>query len=215
MAESSDDQPQSDDEKQKQLKDRLEIGIATLLGIAAVFIAVVGYQATLRDGDSIKSFNEGIRTANDSNGFYNDALSVQNRDQQLFVEFAKAAQEDKTDLAAYLQTTIMDDNLRGALDEWQKDKTDKIATPLDAASYEQPDLEEGDRLAKVTDVKFNQARTLDNQGDKFSLIGVIVASSLFFLGIAGVMTNIRTKIVGTAAGAISLTLALGIWLTML
>jgi len=194
--------------------DRLEILIASLLGLAAILVAVAGYQASLRDGDSVKSFNEGIRATNDANGFYNEASQTFGRDQSLFLEYAKAAQDPKqADLGTYLHDAIMDDNLRGAVDEWQADDSG-IATPLDAKSYAVPEQDEAERLSKVTDHKFAEARALDDEGDKYSLVGVIVASSLFFLGIAGVMSSIRTKIVGTAAGAISLAVAFGIWLTI-
>ena len=43
----------------------------------------------------------------------------------------------------------MDDNLRGAVDEWENDKTDEIATPLDAPSYAVPQQDEAERLVKL------------------------------------------------------------------
>jgi hypothetical protein len=195
-------------------RDRFEIAIAALLGLAAVLAAVTGYQASLRDGDTVKSFNEGIRATNDANAFYNEAFQTVSRDQALFLEFAKAVQEDQNDLSEYLYTSIMDDNLRGAVDEWQADKTDEIATPIDAPKYTVEQQGEAERLSKLTDAKFAEARAIDDEGDKFSLVGVIVASSLFFLGIAGVMSNRRTKLVGLSLGAASLVGAFGIWLSI-
>uniref|UniRef100_UPI003569A20D hypothetical protein n=1 Tax=Paraconexibacter sp. TaxID=2949640 RepID=UPI003569A20D len=174
-------------------RDRFEAIIATLLGLAAILVAVASYQGSLRDGDSIKSFNEGIRSINDANGFFTEATQTAGRDQALFLEYAKAAQSDNADLASYLKEAIMDDNLRGAVDAWENDKTDEIATPLDAPEYEVPQQNEAERLVKVTDRQFATARSLDEEGDKFNLVGVIVASSLFFLGIAGVVRSRRTR----------------------
>lgn len=194
--------------------DRFEAVIATLLGLAAILVAVASYQGSLRDGDSIKSFNEGIRSINDANGFFTEATQTVSRDQTLFLEYAKAAQSENGDLAEYLKAAIMDDNLRGAVKEWEDDKTDEIATPLDAPSYEVPQQAEAERLVKKTDSEFAQARDLDGEGDEYNLVGVIVASSLFFLGIAGVVRSPRTRLIGTVLGAATLVVSTGIWLTI-
>ncbi len=195
-------------------RQRFEAIIATLLGLAAILVAVASYQGSLRDGDSIKSFNEGIRSVNDANGFFTDATQATARDQALFLEYAKAAQSDNADLGAYLKEAIMDDNLRGAVEEWENDKSDEIATPLDAPSYAVPQQDEAERLVKQTDRQFATARALDEEGDTFNLVGVIVASSLFFLGIAGVVRSRRTRLIGTVLGATTLLVASGIWLTI-
>jgi hypothetical protein len=197
-----------------RLHERLETLIAILLGLAAVLVAVAGYQATLRDGDSIKSFNAGIRSINDANGFYNEAVQVANRDTALFLEYAKASQEENEDLATYVHDKLMDENLQGATAEWLADDTDEIASPLVAASYAVPQQDEADKLTKLTDQQFAEAHRLDDQGDKFSLVGVIVASSLFFLGIAGVMSSPRIKFAGTGLGSVTLAVAFAMWLTV-
>ena len=201
------------DTESKGFNDRLEIAIAILLGLAAVLTAVVGFQGSLRDGDSIKSFNEGIRASNDANGFYNDASQTFGRDQQTFLEYAKAVQSGDDDLTTYLHDGIMDDNLRAAVDDWAKPEND-IASPLDSDLYKTPDADQGEKLAKETDQKFAEARALDDEGDKFNLVGVITASSLFFLGIAGVMSARRTKLAGVSLGAITLVVSIVMWLTV-
>lgn len=196
-------------------RGRMEVIIATLLGLAAVLTAVAGYQSALRGGDSIQSFNDGIRSTNDANAFYSEATQTVSRDQALFLEYAKAAQDPKTaELSQYLKATLMDENLSKATDEWQDDETDKIATPLDAPSYAVPQQDEAERLSKLTDRQFNEARALDDEGDQYDLVGVIVASSLFFLGIAGVMSSFRIKLVGTALGTGTLVAATAIWLSI-
>lgn len=202
------------DHADSRARDRLETLIASLLGLAAVLVAVAGYQATLRDGDSIKSFNEGIRSINDANGFYNEATSVVSRDQSLFLEYAKAAKDGDEDLAGYLKEAIMDDNLRAAVDAWEKDTGDDIATPLDTDAYQLDELGEAERLEQRTNAQFTQARKLDDEGDNYALVGVIVATSLFFLGIAGVMSRMRTKVVATALGATTLVGSFALWLTV-
>lgn len=201
-------------EERTPLHARLEIAIATLLGFAAILVAVTGHQAALRDGDSIKAFNEGIRSTNDANAFFNEAVQVANRDQGLFLEFAKASQEDNEDLTTYVLETLMDENLRAATNQWLADDANEIATPLEAPKYEVPQQAEAVRLTEQTERQFAEAQRLDNEGDDYGLVGVIVASSLFFLGIAGVMSAIRIKIAGTALGAVTLVVAFGMWLAV-
>lgn len=197
-----------------QARARLETVIATLLGLAAVLVAVTSYQGSLRDGDSIKSFNEGIRAVNDANGFFNEAVQTASRDQALFLEYAKAIQGDDADLAEYLKTAIMDETLQGAVKEWEDDESNEIPTPLEAPSYGVAAQAEGEKLAKVTDAKFAEARTLDEEGDDFNLVGVIVASSLFFLGIAGVADAWRTKLATAGLGLVTFVASFGLWLAI-
>lgn len=196
----------------ERANSRLETLIATLLGLAAVLVAVTGYQAALRDGDSIKAFNEGIRSINDANGYFNEATSVYNRDSSLFLEFAKASQEENEDLAAYVKETLMDETLSVATDEWLEDESGEVLTPLDAPSYEIPQQAEAERLTEATDRQFAKAVALDNEGDDYGLVGVIVASSLFFLGIAGVMSSTRIKYAGTGLGIVTLVVSFVMWL---
>ena len=84
-------------------RQRFEAIIATLLGLAAILVATASYQSSLRDGESIKSFNEGIRSINDANGYFTDATQATARDQALFLEYAKAAQSDNADLVGLPQ----------------------------------------------------------------------------------------------------------------
>lgn len=194
-------------------RSRFELIIALLLGLAAVLTAVASYQGALRSGDSLKAFNEGIRSVNDANGYYNEAAQVVSRDQALFLEFAKATQADNSELAAYVKEALMDDNLKAAVDDWQN-SDDDILTPLDSPKYEVPQQAEAERLTEKTDQQFAQARALDDQGDQYDLVGVIVASALFFLGIAGVVSSLRIKFFATILGSATLVVSFVMWLAI-
>jgi hypothetical protein len=198
----------------RRLADRLDLLIATLLGLAAILTAVASYQATVKDGQMTDSYNIGIRATNDANAFFGEAFQTVARDQALFLDYAAAAQQENADLAEYLENAIMDDNMRAAVKEWREDEADELATPFDAPAYELPAQAEAERLTEVTEQRFAQARQRNEKGDRYTLVGVIVATSLFFLGIAGVMPALRTKLVATGAGAITLVVAFGLWLTV-
>lgn len=197
-----------------RFNSRFDPYIAVLLGLSAILVAVSGYQATLNDGDSIKAFNEANLSTSNANGFYNEAVQVNSRDQALFVQFAAATQQDDDSLATYVYEKLMDENLRVATDEWSEDETDEIASALEAPSYEVPQQAEAERLEKLAGKQFAEAKSFDKKGDDYSLVGVIVATSLFFLGIAGVMQSPRIKLAGLALGTATLVGAFGMWLTI-
>lgn len=201
-------------EDTSKTRGRFELIIALLLGLAAVLTAVASYQGALRSGDSLKAFNEGIRAVNDANGYYNEAAQVVSRDQALFLEYAKAAQSENADLTAYVKGALMDDNLRAAVEDWENTEDDEVLTPLDSDKYEVPQQAEAERLTKKTDQKFNEARALDDEGDQYDLVGVIVASALFFLGIAGVVTSMRIKFFATILGSVTLVVSFVMWLAI-
>lgn len=184
---------------------RLETLLAVLLGIAAIITAFAAYNASLKDGDTIKAYNQGIRSITDANGFYNEALQQVNRDEGVFIQFATAAVEDNLDLRDYLKEDLMDDNLRAAVKEWED--VDDLASPIDAEAYEVPAQAEAEKLEKQTNTRFAEAQSLDDSGDRFELAGVIGAVSLFFLGIAGVFRSSRMKYTATGIGAVVLLVA--------
>lgn len=201
-------------EDTSKTRSRFELIIALLLGLAAVLTAVASYQGALRSGDSLKSFNEGIRSVNDANGYYNEAAQVVARDQALFLEFAKATQQDNEELAAYVREALMDDNLKAAVADWQETDDDEVLTPLDSDKYEVPQQAEAERLTEKTDQQFAEARALDDEGDRYDLVGVIVASALFFLGIAGVVSSMRIKFFATILGSVTLVVSFVMWLAI-
>ncbi|HEX2087660.1 MAG TPA: hypothetical protein VHF89_18390 [Solirubrobacteraceae bacterium] len=184
---------------------RLESVLAVLLGLAAIITAFAAYQASLKDGDTVKSYNEGIRSLSDANQFYNQAIQQVNRDEGVFLEWAKADQEGNTDLRDYLEAGLMDENLTAAMEEFKK--RDDLLSPIAADSYVSADQAEGERLERQTRQKFAQAQELDDEGDGYELVGVIGAVSLFFLGIAGVFRSPRMRLVAAAIGGVVLLVA--------
>lgn len=190
---------------------RLETLLAVLLGAAAIITAFAAYNASLKDGDTIKAYNQGIRSITDANGFYNQALQQVNRDEGVFIQFATAAFEDNLDLRDYLREGLMDENLRGAVKEWED--SDDLASPIDAEAYQVPAQAEAETLEKRTNERFAEAQTLDDSGDRYELAGVIGAVSLFFLGIAGVFRSTRMKLTATTIGAVVLVVSAGMTLS--
>lgn len=198
---------------EEKLSHRWDIIIAILLGLAAVATAFAAYQAELNDGDAIKSFNEGIRAVSDSNQAYIEGNQQYVQDQALFLEYAKAANADDAGLAEYM-TSLMSEELQAGIKWWQQDEV-KADTPFvdENPDYSIPAYATGEELLKTTDAKFAEAREFDDDGDRYTLITVILAAALFLYGIAAV-SRVPTVRYGTAGiGFTIFLLSLGLLVT--
>ena len=184
--------------------NKFEIIVASLLGLAALLTAFAAYRGEIHSGDSIKAYQEGIRSVSDANQQFVEGNQQYAFDSQLFLEFVKATQADDVDLATYLQDDLMEEPLKSSLKEWSDMGDDGPATPLLLDSYVPEAYVQAVKLEEQTAQKFELARTEDDIGDKWVLVTVFLASSLFLLGIAGV-GRVRTIRIGSlAAGSLVL-----------
>lgn len=188
-------------------ENSLSIFAAILLGIAATLTAISAYQAALSDGEALQGYTRSTAALSDANYFYSQGNQTFAGDQQLFVQFATAAQSGDTDLRDYL-TTLMRPELNEAVLWWQDDP-DAI-TPFDEAEdnpYVIAELAEADALAAESTAAFEAGSAADDQGDEFELSSVLLALTLFFGGIA---TLFRRRPVAIALlGFAAVTLAAG------
>ncbi len=184
----------------EQGTQRLEVAQAILLGIAAVLTAFAAYQASLKDGDTIKTYNQGILSITESNAFYAQYGQQVDHHESLFLEWAKADQQGDTELRDFIRDQLMVPNLRRALREYNR-PGNPDATPTETKVYDDSDIKEARRLERVTERRFRRAQRIDAVGDRYELAGVIGAVSLFFLGIGGVFRSPRLKVAATVMGA--------------
>lgn len=192
--------------------DRLDILLAALLGIAAVFTAWAAYQSALLGGDASKGFTEATRTSAAANAASNASSQIRINDQALFLEYATAAQQENLELVAYLRTSLMRPELVAAIEWWEAtpDGPDSPTSPFvpenpnwtDAESVKAAEL----NAQAVTQVQ--TAERLDKRGDSFDLVTVILATSLFLLGIASVFKQPKIKLAMGMIGAVALVAAL-------
>jgi hypothetical protein len=164
--------------------DRHQLVAAIILGLAATLTAFSAYQGSLEDGESLQGYTASTRTLNDANAFYAEANQVFALDQQLFVQFATAAQEGNAELAEYL-LTLMRPGLLDAVTWWEA--TDDAITPFDELAgnpYEVPQQEEAIALEQQAAAEFEEGADANERGDQFGLSTVLFALTLFFGGIA-------------------------------
>lgn len=189
--------------------DRFDVVLAVLLGLAAVATAFAAYKAELRDGDSIKAFNEGIRATDKASQQTTEGNQQFAQDQAQFLEYAKAAQQDDTELVAYLRTSLMSEELVAGIEWWENDKGDANTPFVDEnPKYAIAAYGEAERLDKQAGQRFEEAVDKDDEGDRYTLITVILATALFLYGIASVARVTTVKLGTAAAGAAIFLIAL-------
>lgn len=176
---------------------RMEIAIAIMLGVAAIVTAWCSFQSGLLNGEVQKSYSEGIRSADAASQAYNMAVSNDIRDEALFLEFAKAAQNGDEETATYILDTLMSPELAAAVGWWSEQP--------DEAGYDSPFVEdnpnwstalfdEAEALDETAQSYFDAAEKSDRDGDAFDQLTVVLAVALFFLGIAGLSRQRRVMI---------------------
>lgn len=203
--------------REERREARFEVLIAALLGLAAALTAFAGYQASLLDGETLKSFQEANRTVSDANTFYTQGNQVSAEDHTLFAEYAKANFAKNDDLAEYLET-LMRPELVAAIRWWEDPANEANAgeTPFgdENPKYEVSDFAEAEELTATTDKLFAKAAVDDDRGDQYTLVTVILALSLFLLGIAGVARQSRLRVGMVIIGTVVLVGATGMMLTV-
>ena len=193
----------------RRQRARLTIVAALLLGLAATLTALAAYQGSLKDGEALEGYTRSTTALSDANYFFSQGNQVFAGDQQLFVQYATAAQEGQDDLTAYL-TTLMRPAMADAVEWWQDDPD--ALTPFDEADgnpYEIVEFAQGEEEAAASGAAFKAAGAADKQGDEFGLATVLLALTLFFAGVATLFRRRAVTVALLGIGAVAL--AAGSW----
>lgn len=186
---------------------RIEVIAGIVLGIAATVAAFAAYQGALADGNSLEGYTQSTQHLSDANFFYQASAQQFDRDQQLFLAYAQAANTPgQEDVAQYIQESLMDANLAAAVEWWAG--SEEAVTPFDDLEgnpYEDPSGEEAEIQQELAGTTFQQGATANEVGDRFELAGVILAIALFFGGIATLVDATRLQWVLLAIGAVATT----------
>jgi hypothetical protein len=181
---------------------KLEVGIAALLGVVAILTAFATYKAVLEDGDTLASFNEGIKLNVEAAERDSAGLQEYSTDQSTYLEFVKSTQEGDEDTANYFRETLFSPELEEGFKFVEEGPKDAISPFQEDSPYTRPEWDEADKLRKQTNAKFAAAKVHDEDGDKYVLATVILSIALFLLGIAGVNRQYRVQLGLTALGAV-------------
>lgn len=197
-------------EREERWTGALEIMIAVALGIGAILTALSVYLIDQHDDEAQLKFNTGVRSITEATGGYVEGAQQQGADEALFFEYVDAAQ-DRVGVARYLLDTIMRPELKAMVRYWANSP---LQTPFTEENprYETPEIDEAEALTAQANEDFATAREEQDIGDRYILAGVIIATSLFLFGIAGVTNTFKIRIVTMAIGTVVLLVATGIFI---
>jgi hypothetical protein len=200
------------EERTQRIKDRLEILLAVLLGLAALATAFAAYQGDLYGGDSVVKLNDSVRATAQASQKVIEGNQAFTQDVELFLEFAKLAQrKEDVGVGQYFRDSLMDENMQKALSWWSDDKD--AQTPFEEGSpYVRTEYVEAEKLERQARSDFDLAIDLDNKGDSFMLYTVLYASALFLYGIASVARQLKVRYATMTVGFIIFLLATGMML---
>lgn len=201
----------------------VDIAIALLLGIAAIATAWAAYQSSLFGGDELEAFNratvktsEAALASDQASQAWTEGDQAYIQDQQLFFEYVKAAQTENLDLALYLRESLMSPELVSAI-EWWEDTPDDVTTPFTDENPNYTNVawdnaaaldEDAQALLDEASLANEEANEKGDTGDKYDFATVLLAASLFMLGIGGVFRELMLKIALGSMGTIFLIVAL-------
>ena len=184
--------------------DRLEIGIAALLGVVAILTAVATYKAVVEDGDTLASYNEGIRLTDQSSQRDTAGTQEYSTDQATYLEYIKSDVGGENEIASYFRKTLFSPQLEEGV-KWVEDGPEEAISPFQEESpYTRPEWAEAEQLRTFANSKFKEAGLHDENGDKYVLATVILSIALFLLGIAGVNRQYRVQRVLTGIAVVVL-----------
>jgi hypothetical protein len=201
------DQPNSEAvESGSSFKDRVEQVLAVMLGLAAIITAWAAFQSG-QLGDKVQeSYSEGIRLSDQASQQSNTAIATDNKDQALFLEYAKALVAEDEITATYISESLMSPELFAAI-EWWIEQPDETG-PDSPFVEENPNWNNTSRtaaaeLAAEAQQYFDIAKESDSDGDRFDFLEVIVTLALFLFGVASLVRQQRIQLgLAVAGGAI-------------
>ncbi len=182
--------------------------LAVLFGIAAIATAFSSFQASQLDGDVISAYNEGIRKANQVSQLNTEGNQVLVADQALFLEWFKTKSGSGTE--NYIYNDVMRPELQAAVKWWNfAEATGPTPFTEKNPHYGVEQYDEAQTLNEEVDGHFATAAKLDKESARFDLITVLLAVTLFFLGLSTVMRKQSTRTGLLSIGAITLTVSVG------
>jgi hypothetical protein len=185
---------------------RLEVVIAIALGLAAIAGAFAAYRSEQENHHASAHFSEGIANFDEAGQLFAAANATLSRDQAQFLAYATALHDRKAKLADFIRHHLMDARLQTAVAWWEGPANVKQAQPATTPfvsgdpGYTIPERTQALRRTRDSTRRFEEAKVDQDNADHYELIEVILATSLFLYGIAGVTRSMPVKLGTLATG---------------
>jgi hypothetical protein len=197
------------------LRKHMEIVIAILLGLVSIATAYASYQGSLYGGNQTQNYTVGTNKSTEAESLYLEGNQQYVQDAQLFDRLTdlrldianpdpaiSAAAQIKYD-TIYFQS-VSDDFDKAIQDADAKNAADPTTyySPLDNEDYQASLFGAYADTKDEADAKIAEGDKDNGYGDKLTLATVIMAVSLFLLGIGAVVSVFRVKLIMAGIGIV-------------
>ena len=190
-----------------RLLSNIELLTAILLGVVSVTTAYASFQASLYDGETAKQFSAGQSAQTEAESLYLEANQQYIRDVQLWdrmtelqIEIDNIPEQAAASQLKYdtLLFTSVSENLNAAI-LWSADQNaaDPAAfvSPFDSEQYQNALYGAWATEDDKSEAAFKAGDRADKHGDALTLTTVLMAISLFLLGVAAVARQLRVQLI--------------------
>ena len=171
-----------------QRTDRiLEVIVAIMMGLVAVATAWSGYQAARWGGEQSTLYSRAGALRTESVRSSSQAFGAIQLDVGLFTQWVNATAQDQQDLADFYRARFRPEFMP-AFEAWLAtdpiNNEDAPSSPFFMPEYVVSSSVESEELEAEASQAFEQGQTANEQADAYVLTAVLLASVLFFAGIA-------------------------------
>jgi hypothetical protein len=190
-----------------RLLSNVELITAILLGVVSVTTAYSSFQASLYDGETAKQFTQGQNSQTEAESLYLEANQQYIRDVQLWDKMTElqieidnvpaqaAASQLKYDTLLF---TSVSEDLNTAI-VWSAEQNaadpDVFTSPFDSEDYQNALYGAWSEEDDKSIAHFAAGDAADKNGDALTLTTVLMAISLFLLGVAAVARQLRVQLI--------------------
>ena len=176
---------------------RVELAAAVLLSIATLLTAWAAYQATRWSGEQAESYTTASALRTESVRAANTARNQALIDVNTFIAWLDASVEGDQALADDIRDRMREE-FRPAFAEWLASAPPgelPEGTPFELESYTLAEEENAAELERRAAAAFDDGREANQTGDNFVLAAVLLASVLFFAGLAGTLDSRAPQVI--------------------
>lgn len=205
----------------------LEIVIVVLLGLVSVTTAWASFQAALYDSAMSASYAQATTASTEAESLYQEALQTLRQDEYVWnrlVELSMEQESSNPELAALaelkfsnLHSTSVSEDLQAAID-WSTTENDAnpddYASPFDSEEYMTTLFSPYSDMNATSTESIAKGDEHNGLSDRLTLNTVLMAVSLFLLGIAAILQRRGTVIALTVISTVIFGLALVLTVTI-
>jgi len=194
--------------KQGFLRSNIEVFLAVLLGLVSIATAYASFQSSLYDGNQAQAYTNGSNLSTEAESLYLEGNQQYVQDAQLFDRLTdlrldiespdpavSAAAQGKYDVIYFQSVSDDFDNAIQWADAQNEADPELYYSPLDNEDYQAALFGSYAETKDRAVATIGEGDSANSLGDRLTLTTVLMAISLFLLGIAAVVREFRIQII--------------------